>query len=497
MSHVLALDQGTTSSRSIVFDGGGVVRGSAQREHAQHYPRPGWVDHDPEEIWQTQIGTVRGALESARIAVGDIAAIGIANQRETTVLWERRSGRPVAPAIVWQDRRTAEHCDRLRAAGHEELVRARTGLVIDAYFSGTKLAWLLEHVPDARRRAAAGELCFGTIDSWLLFRLTGGAVHATDPSNASRTLLYDIHTGEWSDELCRLLEIPREVLPEVRSSSGVFGEATVDPLRGTPIAGIIGDQQGALFGQRCFARGLAKNTYGTGCFLLLHTGSTPVESRHRLLTTVAWRIGSETEYALEGSVFVGGAVVQWLRDGLGLIDDAAEVEPLARSVDSSEGVVLVPAFAGLGTPHWDPYARGAIFGLTRGTRRGHLARAALEGIALQVNDLVQAMEEDAGFRLRELRVDGGATRNDLLMQLQADILGRPVVRPVQTESTALGAAFIAGLAVGVWRSREAIAATAAIDRVFEPSEGAGSEALIARWRRAVERAKGWENEPLA
>ncbi len=493
MDYVLALDQGTTSSRSIVFDETGKIVGVGQKEFTQHFPRPGWVDHDPEEIWESQLATVRSAIDAAGIAVSDLRAIGITNQRETTVLWERKSGKAIAPAIVWQDRRTAEVCDRLRADGYAELIRKRTGLEVDPYFSGTKVAWLLDHIPDARSRAEAGELCFGTIDSWLLFRLTGGAVHATDPSNASRTMLYDIHRGVWDSELCALLGVPEALLPEVRSSSEVYGDAAVDPLRGTPIAGIAGDQQAALFGQCCFERGLAKNTYGTGCFLLVNTGTEPVESQHRLLTTVAWRRGDRTEYALEGSVFVGGAVVQWLRDGLGVIEHAAEIEALAASVPSSDGVVLVPAFAGLGTPYWDPYARGSMFGITRGTTRAHVARAALESIALQVDDLVTAIEQDAGFKLRELRVDGGATENDLLMQLQADILGIPVVRPAQTESTAFGAAALAGLAVGVWDSPEGIAMLGGEETIFEPGAGDAVEGLRAGWKKAVERSKGWED----
>ena len=493
MDYVLALDQGTTSSRSVVFDETGKIVGVGQKEFTQHFPRPGWVDHDPEEIWESQLATVRSAIDAAGIAVSDLRAIGITNQRETTVLWERKSGKAIAPAIVWQDRRTAEVCDRLRADGYAELIRKRTGLEVDPYFSGTKVAWLLDHIPDARSRAEAGELCFGTIDSWLLFRLTGGAVHATDPSNASRTMLYDIHRGVWDSELCALLGVPEALLPEVRSSSEVYGDAAVDPLRGTPIAGIAGDQQAALFGQCCFERGLAKNTYGTGCFLLVNTGTEPVESQHRLLTTVAWRRGDRTEYALEGSVFVGGAVVQWLRDGLGVIEHAAEIEALAASVPSSDGVVLVPAFAGLGTPYWDPYARGSMFGITRGTTRAHVARAALESIALQVDDLVTAIEQDAGFKLRELRVDGGATENDLLMQLQADILGIPVVRPAQTESTAFGAAALAGLAVGVWDSPEGIAMLGGEETIFEPGAGDAVEGLRAGWKKAVERSKGWED----
>ena len=503
MDYVLALDQGTTSSRSIIFSETGEVAGVGQKEFTQHFPRPGWVDHDPEEIWESQLLTVRMAIDAAGIAVSDLRAIGITNQRETTVLWERKSGKAIAPAIVWQDRRTADVCDQLRADGHTAMIRARTGLEIDAYFSGSKVAWLLDHIPDARARADAGELCFGTIDSWLLFRLTGGAVHATDPSNASRTMLFDIHKGAWDPDLCALLRVPESILPEVRSSSEVYGDATVDPLRGTPIAGIAGDQQAALFGQGCFERGFAKNTYGTGCFLLVNTGTEPVESRHRLLTTVAWRRGDRTDYALEGSVFVGGAVVQWLRDGLGVIEHASEIEALAATVSSSDGVVLVPAFAGLGTPYWDPYARGSLFGITRGTTRAHLARAALESIALQVDDLVTAMEQDAGFKLRELRVDGGATENDLLMQLQADILGIPVVRPAQVESTAFGAAALAGLAVGLWSSPEAIPAfsgeeatgeeAAGEETIFEPQGGDEVEGLRAGWKKAVERSKGWED----
>ncbi|MGA1779814.1 MAG: glycerol kinase GlpK [Planctomycetota bacterium] len=489
MRFILALDQGTTSSRALVIDEEGAVRGVGQREFSQHYPRPGWVEHDAEEIWETQLATVRGALEAAGIGASDLAAIGITNQRETTVLWDRRTGDPLARAIVWQDRRTAEVCDRLRAAGHSALVRRRTGLEIDPYFSGTKIAWLLDQIPGARDRAAAGELCAGTIDSWLIHRLTGGAVHATDASNASRTMLFDIARGEWDPELCALLGVPSELLPVVHPSSGVIAEATVAPVGGVPIAGVAGDQQAALFGQGCTERGLAKNTYGTGCFLLLNTGDEPVESRHRLLTTVAWQGQGKTDYALEGSVFVGGAVVQWLRDGLGVIEDASEIEALAGSVPTSDGVVLVPAFTGLGTPHWDAYARGGIFGLTRGTTRAHVARAALEGIALQVADLVEAMEQDAGFPLRELRVDGGATRNGLLLQLQADILGIPVIRPTEAESTARGAAQLAGPGCGLWTAPPRVGEG---DTIFEPSPGSHTDGLRDRWRRAVERSRGWE-----
>ena len=495
MSFVLALDQGTTSSRALIFDPKGTVVGLGQREFTQHFPKPGWVDHDAEEIWETQIATVRAALESAGLAPSDLAAIGITNQRETTVLWERKTSNPIAPAIVWQDRRTADTCAALRDAGHADEIRARTGLEVDAYFSGTKIAWLLDHVPGARERAEKGELCFGTIDSWLLFRLTGGEVHATDRSNASRTMLYNLQTGDWDPELCEWLRVPPQVLPELKSSSEVLGEARVDPLRGTPIAGIAGDQQAALFGQRCLTPGLAKNTYGTGCFLLMNTGTEAVTSRNRLLTTVAWERDGETSFALEGSVFIGGALVQWLRDGLGIIDDAAEIEALAASVPSSDGVVVVPAFAGLGAPHWDPHARGSIFGLTRGTTRAHVARAALESIALQVTELVECMEEDAGFPLRELRVDGGATSNDLLMQLQADLLDRPIIRPAETESTALGAALLAARATDLITESD-LAENAGGETIFEPNADRRTEmdALREQWGRAVERSGGWTED---
>jgi len=491
MSFVLALDQGTTSSRAIVFDAEGSIRAVAQQEFRQGFPQPGWVEHDATEIWATQSGVMHEALAKAELQAHDIAALGITNQRETTVLWERASGRPVAPAIVWQDRRTAPMCDALRAAGRAPLIARKTGLVIDAYFSGTKLKWLLDHVPDARRRAERGELAFGTIDSWLVWNLTGGASHVTDASNASRTLLYDLHTGDWDDELCALFDVPRSVLPRIVASSGVCAEATIGGAR-VPIAGIAGDQQAALFGQACLTPGLAKNTYGTGCFLLLNTGDKPVASSNNLVTTVAWQRDDALTYALEGSVFMGGAVVQWLRDGLRMIRTAPEVEALAASVPDNGGVYLVPAFAGLGAPHWDPYARGAIFGLTRGATSGHVARAALESIALQSADVLRAMERDATIALAELRVDGGAAANDLLMQIQADVLGVPVARPRMLETTALGAAYLAGRAVGYWRSDDAIAANVHIDRRFEPSisrDQAG--AMQAAWDKAVARAKAW------
>ena len=494
MPFVLALDQGTTSSRAIVFDARGTVRATAQREFRQIFPRDGWVEHDATEIWATQSGVMHEAIAKAGIAAREVAAIGITNQRETTVLWERASGRPVANAIVWQDRRTAPTCDALRAAGHEATFAAKTGLVLDAYFSGTKLKWLLDHVPGARERAGRGELAFGTVDTWLVFNLTQGRVHATDPSNASRTLLFDIHRGEWDDALCALLDVPRAVLPAIVPSSGVCGTATIDGID-VPIAGIAGDQQAALFGQACHAPGLAKNTYGTGCFLLMNTGTKPVASTNRMLTTVAWKRDGRTDYALEGSVFIGGAVVQWLRDGLKIIRTAGEVESLAASVDDNGGVFLVPAFAGLGAPHWDAYARGAIFGLTRGATGAHLARAALEAIALQSRDVLAAMQKDAGITLAGLRVDGGAAANDLLMQIQADVLGVPVVRPKVLETTALGAAYLAGLAVGYWKDSAEVAANWQVDRTFEPAmPRARVEALVAGWDKAVGRSKGWAGQ---
>ena len=490
-SFVLALDQGTTSSRAIVFDHDGSICSVAQREFAQIYPQPGWVEHDPMEIWATQSGVMAEALAKAGLEASDIAAVGITNQRETTILWERRTGKPVANAIVWQDRRTAPDCDALREAGHAELIARKTGLVIDAYFSGTKLKWLLDHVPGARKRAERGELAFGTVDSWLVWHLSGGAAHVTDASNASRTMLFDIHRGDWDDALLGLLDIPRAVLPQVVASSGRCAEAAVQGV-GVPIAGIAGDQQAALFGQACLEPGLAKNTYGTGCFLLLNTGRKAVESTNNLVSTVAWRRDDVTEYALEGSVFIAGAVVQWLRDGLKLIRTAPEVEALAASVPDNGGVYLVPAFAGLGAPHWDAYARGAMFGLTRGATGGHIARAALESIAYQSAELVRAMESDAGIRLSELRVDGGATANNLLMQFQSDILGVPVIRPTVAETTALGAAYLAGLAVGYWRDPADVTANWQVARRFEPGMSRDrAAALMEGWSKAVERAKRW------
>ncbi len=491
MAFVLALDQGTTSSRAIVFDRDGSIRASAQQEFRQIFPQPSWVEHDATEIWATQSGVMHEALAKAGIGARDISAIGITNQRETTVVWERASGRPIANAIVWQDRRTASLCDELRAAGKAPMIAAKTGLVIDAYFAGTKLKWLLDRIPNARTRASNGELAFGTVDSWLIWQLSDGRVHATDASNASRTMLFNIHTGDWDDELLRLLDIPREVLPAVVSSSGIAAETMLEGVT-VPIAGIAGDQQAALFGQACLDRGLAKNTYGTGCFLLLNTGNAAVASRNNLVTTVAWKRDGQLAYALEGSVFIAGAVVQWLRDGLQIIRSASEIEALAGSVPDNGGVYIVPAFAGLGAPHWDAYARGAIFGLTRGATKAHLARAALESIAYQSADVLDAMQKDAGITLTELRVDGGATCNDLLMQFQADVLGVPVVRPKVLETTALGAAYLAGLATGFWKSSDDIRANWRIDRRFDPQMTRERAAdLSAGWNNAIERAKAW------
>ncbi|HOG06686.1 MAG: glycerol kinase GlpK [Syntrophales bacterium] len=493
MRYILALDQGTTSSRAILFDRAGAVRAVAQKEFRQIYPKPGWVEHDPTEIWATQIGVAAEAMTTAGISGADIAAIGITNQRETTVLWDRRTGQPVYNAIVWQDRRTADLCDALKAEGLTAVFRRKTGLIIDAYFSGTKIRWILDHVPGARARAEAGELAFGTIDTWLVWNLTRGARHVTDASNASRTLLYNIHTGAWDDDLLRMLDIPRAVLPEVRASSDAVGETAPSVLPGgIPIAGIAGDQQAALFGQMCTEPGLVKNTYGTGCFMLMNTGDKPILSENNLLTTVAWKIGSEIRYALEGSVFMGGAVVQWLRDGLGIIRTSAAVEELANRVPDNGGVYLVPAFAGLGAPYWDPYARGTLVGLTRGSGASHIARAALESIAYQSLDVLECMATDAGIDIRELRVDGGATANDTLMQFQADILGVPVIRPVIAETTAMGAACLAGLAVGYWRDLAELNGRLQVDRRFEPAmDRARAGALVREWRRALERSRRW------
>ena len=487
---ILALDQGTTSSRSVLFGPDASIAAVAQREFRQHFPQPGWVEHDATEIWETQRATIDEVLAQAGAGAADIAALGSTNQRETTVLWDRTTGVPVAPAIVWQDRRTADACARLRAEGHEAEVTERTGLVIDPYFSGTKLAWLLDHVAGARARAERGELAFGTIDTWLAWKLSDGAAHITDPSNASRTMLLNLESRQWDDRMLELLRIPPACLPRLVPSSGICAEARIAG-HAVPLAGIAGDQQAALFGQACFAPGMAKNTYGTGCFLLMNVGSAPVASRQRLVATVAWELDTPS-YALEGSVFVGGAVVQWLRDALGIIAHASEVEALAASVPDSGGVVIVPAFTGLGSPYWDPHARGTIVGLTRGSGRAEIARAALDAIAHQSADLLEAMQADAGHALVELRVDGGATANNLLMQTQADLLGVSVVRPKVTETTALGAAYLAGLAVGYWGGTAELAANWQVDRRFEPAISRDEAATrTALWRRALERSRDW------
>jgi glycerol kinase len=493
MAVILALDQGTTSSRAVVFDERGAVQALAQKEIRQIFPQPGWVEHDPNEIWATQVAVATEVLARAGLNAVDVAAIGITNQRETTLVWDRATGTPIHNAIVWQDRRTASACDALEAGGHGAVIAAKTGLVIDAYFSGTKLKWLLDNVPGARARAEAGELAFGTVDSWLVWKLTGGRVHATDVTNASRTLFFDIHRREWDAELLDLFTVPRSMLPQVHESSAVIAETAAHLFaRAIPIAGIAGDQQAALFGQRCIAPGMVKNTYGTGCFMLMHTGRTPMVSRNRLIATPACSTEGRPQFALEGSVFVTGAAVQWLRDGLGIIKNSADIERLAAEVDDNGGVYIVPAFAGLGAPHWDAYARGTIAGLTRGATAGHLARATLESIAYQTADVLRAMEDDAPVRLVELRVDGGATRNNLLMQFQADLLGVPVVRSKVQETTALGAAYLAGLAVGYWKTAADIDGQWQAERTFEPKMSRDqAKALRAGWENAVGRARGW------
>ncbi len=491
--YILAVDQGTTSSRAIVFDHAGQSASIARKEFTQSYPQPGWVEHDPIEIWSTQSAVIAEAIARADLTPSDIAAVGIANQRETTVVWDRNTGKPIHPAIVWQDRRTADQCRQMKAAGLEEVFRKKTGLLLDPYFSGTKLRWILDNVTGARTRAENGELLFGTVDTWLVWKLTAGKVHVTDPTNASRTLLYNIHALEWDSELLSHLDIPLAMLPEVKPSSHVSGYVNPSLLPGQiPIAGIAGDQHAALFGQACFAPGMAKNTYGTGCFLLMNTGETPAVSKNNLLSTIAWQIGDTTEYALEGSVFIGGAVVQWLRDELQIVRSAEECSELAATVPDSAGVFLVPAFSGLGAPHWDPYARGAAFGLTRGTNRAHLCRAALEAIAFQSGDLIHAMEKDAGIPLKELRVDGGACRSEPLMQFQADLLQSPVIRPDCIETTALGAAYLAGLAVGYWKSKDEIAANWKESKRFKPARPVEEmDKLQTAWQEAVTRSKEW------
>ncbi|NDJ75465.1 MAG: glycerol kinase GlpK [Chloroflexi bacterium] len=494
-SYILALDQGTTSSRAILFDAAGQPVATEQQEFPQIFPKPGWVEHNPADIWRTQRDVARAVLDQQGISAKDVAAIGITNQRETTLIWDRATGEPVHNAIVWQCRRTAPMCDALKAEGFDTVLREKTGLVTDAYFSGTKVAWLLENVPGVRARAEAGELAFGTVDTWLLWNLSGGALHITDVTNASRTLLYNIHTGDWDDDILAHLNIPRALLPEVRPSSAVYG-STVEHILGAeiPLAGIAGDQQAATFGQACHSPGMAKNTYGTGSFVLMNTGESGVGSDAGLLTTIAWQLADgPVIYALEGSIFITGAAVQWLRDGLQIIESAREVEALAGSVESADGVYFVPAFVGLGAPHWDAYARGTLVGITRGTTKAHIARATLDAIALQSRDVLQAMHQDSGIELSALRVDGGAAQNDLLMQIQADVLGVPVQRPAVTETTALGAAYLAGLATGFWSSPQVIADQWRIERTFEPRMAASQrDTLIAGWQRAVERAQGWE-----
>ncbi|RYD46755.1 MAG: glycerol kinase [Verrucomicrobiaceae bacterium] len=487
--YILALDQGTTSSRALVVDHSGKVIAVSQKEFKQIYPKPGWVEHDPMEIWSSQSSTEAEALSKADLRHRDIAAIGITNQRETTVVWDKRTGKPVYNAIVWQDRRTADYCAKLKEQGLEPMFTEKTGLRLDPYFSGTKLRWILENVAGARENAEAGHLIFGTIDSWLVWKLTDGKVHVTDATNASRTLLYNIHTGEWDDEILKALDIPKAMLPEVKESSEVYGQST----KGVPIAGIAGDQQSALFGQACFEPGMVKNTYGTGCFMLMNTGEKAIASKNNLLTTVAWRINGKTEYALEGSIFMGGAVVQWLRDELKIVSSAEECSKLAESVPDAGGMYMVPAFAGLGAPHWDPYARGACFGMTRGTSRAHFCRAAVEGIAYQSADLADCMVKDSGIEIKELRVDGGASRSTPLMQFQSDLLHVNVVRPDNVETTAMGAAYLAGLAVGFWESKEDIVNRWKAGAHFKPERPQEEMTIIYDgWQRAVERAKAWE-----
>ena len=492
---ILALDQGTTSSRAIVFDNNGLPVAVAQKEFAQIYPQPGWVEHDPEEIWSSQIGVAVEAIEKAHLKSSDIAAIGITNQRETTLVWDRATGKPLCNAIVWQDRRTADYCDKLKTEGYGDTVLEKTGLIIDAYFSATKVKWILDNVKDARRLGQSGKLAFGTIDSWLIWNLTGGKLHITDVSNASRTMLFNINTLSWDKELLKLFDIPESVMPEVRSSSEIYGETSDHFPTAIKIAGIAGDQQAALFGQMCIDQGMVKNTYGTGCFMMMNIGSKPVRSKNRLLTTIAWKIGEETSYALEGSIFIGGAVVQWLRDGLGIIKESADIEKLASNVKESGGVYFVPAFAGLGAPHWNQHARGTIVGITRGTTSSHIARAALDSIAYQTLEVLLAMQNDSGIIIRELRVDGGATVNNNLMQFQSDLLQANVVRPKITETTALGAAYLAGLAVTYWKSLSDIREQWQVDRRFQPAVTASEiSTRIKGWHRALKATKAWADD---
>jgi glycerol kinase len=490
--YILSLDQGTTSSRAMIFNKEGNIVAIAQKEFTQYYPQPGWVEHDANEIWSSQATVLAEAILKAGIKAIDIAAIGITNQRETTVVWDKETGAPVFNAIVWQDRRTADLCNELKNKGHEKMIQEKTGLLIDAYFSATKIKWILDNISGAREKAEKGLLAFGTVDSWLLWNLTGGKVHVTDITNASRTMLFNIHTQQWDDELLNLFDVPLNILPEVRSSSEVYGETSGQLLAAKiPIAGIAGDQQAALFGQMCTQKGMVKNTYGTGCFMLMNIGDKPIISKNKLITTIAWKIGDKVQYALEGSIFIGGAVVQWLRDGLKIISSSSEVETKALEVADNGGVYLVPAFAGLGAPHWDQYARGIMVGLTRGTTDAHISRAALESIALQTMEVLHAMEADAGTKIKELRVDGGATVDDLLLQIQADVLDTIVIRPKITETTAIGAAYLAGLAVGFWNSTDEIQKQWATDKVFEPLKNNNAKTLIKGWHKAVKACKVW------
>ncbi len=496
MAYILSLDQGTTSSRAILFNHEGKIVSVAQKEFKQIFPKPGWVEHDPGEIWSSQVSVAAEAVSKASITAAGVAAIGITNQRETTIVWNRKTGKPVYNAIVWQDRRTAEICKKLKEDGHTGNFRKKTGLVLDPYFSGTKVKWILDNVDGARKLAENGDLLFGTVDSWLVWKLTEGEVHITDVTNASRTLLYNINELKWDDELLEILDIPKSMMPEVKSSSEVYGHSGPEMFaRKIPISGIAGDQQAALFGQVCSNPGMAKNTYGTGCFMLMQTGETPIESKNNLLTTIAWQLNGKTYYALEGSIFIGGAVVQWLRDGLGLINKSEEIEQLAGKVKDTDGVYMVPAFSGLGAPHWDPFARGLIIGITRGTESAHIARAALDSIAYQSTDLLRAMESDSGISLKELRVDGGASVNNLLMQFQADLLGVPVIRPTITETTALGAAYLAGLAIDFWDDISTISDKWEVDKRFEPGmKTEKKKELLGGWNKAVERAKNWSDD---
>jgi len=494
-NYILSLDQGTTSSRAIIFDKAGMIVSMAQKEFNQYYPQSGWVEHDAQEIWSSQASVVAEAIIKANITANQIAAIGITNQRETTVVWDRETGTPVCNAIVWQDRRTAGLCDQLKSEGHDQIIQQKTGLIVDAYFSATKIRWILDHVEGAREKAEKGLLAFGTIDSWLVWNLTDGKVHVTDISNASRTMIFNIHTQQWDDELLQLMQIPAGILPEVRSSSEVYGETAGKILAAKiPIAGIAGDQQAALFGQMCTQKGMVKNTYGTGCFMLMNIGDKPILSKNKLVTTIAWKIGNQVQYALEGSIFIGGAVVQWLRDGLGIISTSSEVEDLAAQVPDNGGVYMVPAFAGLGAPYWNSYARGIIVGLTRGTTAGHIARAALESIAFQTMEVLHAMEADAGTSIKELRVDGGATVDNILLQFQADVLDTVVIRPQITETTAMGAAYLAGLAVGYWKDLEEIQQQWEVDKYFHPDKNVSTTSLIKGWHKAVDACRAWADQ---